>query len=152
MKRSLPMVFALASATAFAAVLTFSHVNATVTSDSLRIAFSVSGLPGNSTGVDIRATADASAVYGCFNRGGNNPRAAAKRTTVHSQVNGGTSLNIGPGGFAVGSITLQAPGAGGFDCPRGQTAQLSQVTFTNARLTGPGNVSSPVPGSFTKVV
>jgi hypothetical protein len=153
MKRNLPLVFGLACASAFAAMLAqFSDLSATVTASGLRVSFTASGLPQN-TADTINATANATAVWGCFNRGGHNPNSKNKRTTVTRQVTGSASFTSNANGVIVGAVNLRAPGAGSFSCPNGQDKMLSSVNFTNVRISDTiAGISASVPGTFEKVL
>jgi hypothetical protein len=153
MRRQLPLVFAFACASAFASMLAqFSNLSAAVTANGLRVSFTASGLPAN-TSDTFTATADARAVWGCFNRGGQNPNAQNKRTTVSGQVTGNATFTTNANGVVSGAVGLRAPSAGSFSCPNGQDKMLSSVTFSNVRISeSANNTSASVPGTFQKVI
>jgi hypothetical protein len=153
MKRQLPMIFAMACATAYAAMaVQFGNLSAAATSSGLRVTFTASGLQANSSDT-VTATADATAVWGCFNRGGNNPNAKNKRTTVNGQASGSATFTSGSNGSITGSVNLRAPSAGNFSCPAGQTKALSSVQFTNVRISESATgASANVPGTFSKTI
>ena len=114
MKRNLPLAFAMCATAAFATmVVVFSGLTATVTNSGLRVNFTASGLAASAPAT-FNARANATAVYGCYNRGGNNPNAGNKRTTVNGPVRGTTSSTSNASGVASGSISLAAPAAPGF--------------------------------------
>jgi hypothetical protein len=153
MKRQIPMVLALACASAFAAMLAqFSNLSAAVTANGLRVSFTASGLPVNASDT-FNATADAKAVWGCFNRGGHNPNAPNKHATATGQASGSGTFTSNGNGVVSGTVSLQAPSAGNLSCPSGQTKMLSSVTFTNVRIADTATgTSAAVPGTFQKVL
>lgn len=97
----------------------------------LVVSFDERGL-GNDD-IDYRLTADATAIFACFNRGGNHPEAANKET-VNSEVS--VRMSFEPkNGRVVASLTSGTPSAGTFSCPGGQRLVLAAVTYTNIVLT-----------------
>jgi hypothetical protein len=83
--------------------------------------------------VTIRATANATANYACYNNGGRNPSAANKRT-INATVSA-SSVFEPKNGSVRGSLTLTPPGPGDFSCPPGQTLRLDSVTYSNVVIT-----------------
>lgn len=154
MRRQLPLAFALTCASAFAAMaaVQFSNLSAAVTASGLQVNFTASGLQSSQSDT-FTAAADATAVWGCFNRGGNQPNARNKRTTVNGHVTGTTTLNAGTNGTVSGAVRLRAPAAGAFTCPNGQSKMLSSVTFTNVTISESATgARASVSGTFTKVL
>lgn len=68
----------------------------------------------------IRLSAFASATYECWNDGGKHPRAANKET-VSGDVSASQNFPVDDNGNLTGSISISAPGPGGFACPNGQS-------------------------------
>src|SRR5262249_48245993 len=79
--------------------------------------------------VQITASVDtATAVYQCFNNGGNHPKAGNKETVSSSlQVSGTFPVRHGS---TTGSLTLSPPSPGSFTCPSGQTLFLQDITYS----------------------
>jgi len=95
----------------------------------LTTSFKDAGLGTGTTSIQITLTvADATAVYQCFNNGGNHPKAGNKETVS-------TSLST-TGDFPVrhgqttASLTVGPPSPGDFSCPSGQSLFLQEVTYT----------------------
>ena len=85
--------------------------------------FKEAGLGNTLTTANISCSADATAVYQCFNKRGHHPQA----------------------------ITVSPPGPGSFSCPNGQTLFLQAVSYTNIVLSGEG-ATADVPGTLTATV
>src|SRR6266699_4742772 len=87
---------------------------------------------GRGTGISrvvISLNADATALYQCFNNGGNHPKAGNKETVqTHLQTSGTFPVS---NGNATGSLSVGPPSPGGFSCPSGQTLFLQSVTYSN---------------------
>jgi hypothetical protein len=125
----------------------FLKASATINSSGqLVCTFKEAGLGNTATSADISCSADASAVYQCWNNGGKHPQAGNKET-VTAPVSGGDSFPI-RNGSASGSITVGPPGPGDFSCPGGQTLFLEDVSYTNIVLSGEG-ATADVPGTLT---
>ncbi|HEV8155774.1 MAG TPA: hypothetical protein VGP67_09580 [Gaiellales bacterium] len=128
----------------------FIKASATINSSGqLVCTFKEAGLGNTLTVADISCSADATAVYQCFNNGGNHPKAGNKETV------GGPVSNDGQfpvrNGQTTGSITVSPPGPGGFSCPNGQTLFLQSVSYTNIVLSGEG-ATADVPGTLSATV
>jgi hypothetical protein len=94
--------------------------------------------------IDYTLTADATALYACINRGGKNPSAANKQS-FEGQVSGGGSFEA-KNGRVRASLSVGPLAAPEFTCPRGQSRELAQVTYTNIVLTDTTNdVSTTIP-------
>jgi hypothetical protein len=108
----------------------FNSASANVISNNLVLSWKEVGL-GSESGANVtyEAAADAAAVYQCFNNGGRHPQAGNK-TTVNTAVTGKGTFPVSKNGTISGSLTLEAPGAGGFTCPSGQHLVLVSVSYT----------------------
>ena len=115
-------------------------------SGQLVCSFKEAGLGNTLTSADISCSADATATYQCWNKGGNHPQAGNKET-VGGPVSGGGTFPI-RNGSASGSITVSPPGPGTFSCPGGQALFLEDVSYTNIVLSGEG-ATADVPGTLT---
>jgi hypothetical protein len=99
----------------------------------LTTSFKDAGLGTGTTSIQITLTVDnATAVYQCFNNGGNHPKAGNKETLS-------TSLST-TGDFPVrngqttGSLTVGPPSQGDFACPSGQSLFLQEVTYSGTNV------------------
>ena len=101
----------------------------------LAVSFDQRGL-GNGD-VTYTLTADASAVYACINRGGQNPSAANKRSFNDDVAGGGTFAP--KNGRVQATLTAGPISAGDFSCPGGQRLVLASVSYTNIVLTDTTN-------------
>ena len=108
------------------------------------VAFKDAGLGTGASSIAITLTADATAVYQCFNGGGNHPQAGNK-TTVTAPVSATEQSPVRHGSTA-GVISAGPPGAGGFTCPNGQKLFLQNVSYSGITLadaTGNSTAASP---------
>jgi hypothetical protein len=129
----------------------FLYADASVSSlGSLSVMFKEVGLGNNSTSAGIVLSADASAVYQCFNKGGKHP-AAGNKETVTAPVSSSQTFDV-RNGSVKGTITVSPPGPGSFSCPSGQTMHLISALYTNVMLTNtsttPNDVAD-IPGTFS---
>jgi hypothetical protein len=144
---ALVATLALGATAALADSPHFLKASATINSSGqLVCTFKEAGLGNTATSADISCSADATATYQCWNKGGNHPQAGNKET-VGGPVSGGGSFPI-RNGSASGSITVDPPGAGDFSCPGGQALFLEDVSYTNIVLSGEG-ATADVPGTLT---
>ena len=111
--------------------------------------FKEAGLGNTLTTANISCSADATAVYQCFNNGGNHPKAGNKETVGGPVSNSGTFPVRN--GQTTGSLTVDPPGPGGFTCPSGQTLYLQSVSYTNIVLSGEG-ATADVSGSLSRTL
>jgi hypothetical protein len=111
--------------------------------------FKEAGLGNTLTTAKISCSADATAVYQCFNNGGNHPKAGNKET-VGGPVSSSGTFPV-RNGQTTGSLTVNPPGPGGFTCPNGQTLYLQSVSYTNIVLSGEG-ATADVPGSLSRTL
>jgi len=121
----------VAAAPAFADSPHFLYADNSVSSSTgaLTTSFKDAGLGTGTTSIQITLTvANATAVYQCFNNGGNHPKAGNKETVS-------TSLST-TGNFPVrngqttASLTVGPPSQGDFSCPNGQSLFLQEVTYS----------------------
>lgn len=87
------------------------------------------------------ATADAIATYVCVNNGGQCPNAANK-VTVAGPVSATGSFSSQQNGQITQSLILNAPSAGSFSCPAGQSLALAEVGYFNITITDTTNAIS----------
>jgi hypothetical protein len=128
----------------------FISASATINnSGQLVCSFKEAGLGTTLSTANISCSADATAVYQCFNNGGKHPQAGNKETV------GGPVSNIGTfpvrNGQTTGSLTVSPPGPGDFSCPGGQTLFLQSVSYTNIVLSGEG-ATADVPGTLSRTL
>ncbi|KFY12494.1 hypothetical protein V491_06775 [Pseudogymnoascus sp. VKM F-3775] len=113
-------------------------------SGALVVTFDEAGLGNTVPSIDYTLSADVSALFGCFNKGGNHPQASNKET-VSTTI---TTLDTFPvkNGRVRDSISSGPPSSGTFSCPRGQTLRLAEVSYTEIVLTDTTNdITAPVP-------
>ncbi len=118
-------------------------------SGQLVCSFKEAGLGTTLTTANISCSADATAVYQCFNNGGQHPKAGNKET-VGGPVSNGGAFPV-RNGQTTGTITVDPPGPGDFSCPNGQTLFLQSVSYTNIVLSGEG-ATADVPGTLSATV
>jgi hypothetical protein len=101
----------------------------------LDVSFKEAGLGTTVSTEQVTLTVDtATAVYQCFNNGGQHPKAGNKETVSTSL----TSMGTFPvrNGQTTGTISAGPPGPGDFACPSGQTLFLQSVTYSGITVTG----------------
>ncbi len=103
--------------------------NSVGSTGALTTSFKEAGLGTGTTSVSITLKADSSALYQCFNNGGNHPKAGNKETVSAALQTSGTFPVRN--GQTTGSLMVGPPGAGSFSCPSGQTLFLQSVTYSN---------------------
>jgi hypothetical protein len=135
---------ALASAPAWADSPHFLAAANTVSADTgaLTTTFKDAGLGTGTSSIQVTLTVGtATAVYQCWNNGGNHPQAGNKETVV-------TSLSV-TGTFPVrngqttGSLTAGPPGPGTFACPAGQSLYLQSADYSGITVSDATGNSSP---------
>ncbi len=117
----------------------FLYANSSVSSSTgaLTVSFKEAGLGSTVSSELITVTVNnATALYQCFNNGGNHPKAGNKETVSTSLTTSGTFPVRN--GQTTGSLTVGPPGPGGFSCPPGQTLFLTSVTYTGIFVSGAG--------------
>ncbi len=101
----------------------------------LNVAFKEVGLGTTVSSEQVTLTVDtATAVYQCFNNGGNHPKAGNKETVSTSLTTSGTFPVRN--GQTTGTIPAGPPGPGAFSCPSGQTLFLQSVEYSGITVTG----------------
>lgn len=111
--------------------------NSVGSNGALTTSFKEAGL-GNlgTTSVNITLSATGTALYQCFNNGGNHPKAGNKETVSSAlQTSGNFPIR---NGSTTGSLTVGPPGPGSFSCPSGQTLFLQTVTYSGTTVSGAG--------------
>ena len=112
---------------------------------SLTTSFKDAGLGTGTTSIQITLSVKtATAVYQCFNNGGNHPKAGNKETVSTSLTKPGTfSVRNGQ---TTGSLTVGPPGPGSFTCPSGQTLFLQSATYSGISVSdATGNTLAATP-------
>jgi hypothetical protein len=112
----------------------------------LNVCFKIAGL-GSNQSVDVTASADANATYGCLNHGQQCPNAANK-VSVSGTVTAQGTFTSGKNGQITGCLTVDPPPTT-LTCPGGQVLVLVSVSYTNVSVSAPGASScSTSPGNF----
>jgi hypothetical protein len=133
---SFSILVAMATA-AFADSPHFLFANSSISSSSgaLNVSFKEAGLGTTVTTEQVTLTVDsATAVYQCFNNGGNHPKAGNKETVQTSLTTTGTFPVRN--GQTTGTISAGPPNQGDFTCPSGQSLFLQEVTYSGITVTG----------------
>jgi hypothetical protein len=111
----------------------FADNSVSTSTGALTTSFKDAGLGTGTSSIQITLTVDnATAVYQCFNNGGQHPKAGNKETVS-------TSLST-TGDFPVrngqttGSLTVGPPSQGDFACPSGQSLFLQEVTYSGTNV------------------
>jgi hypothetical protein len=146
---TLALGFTVAVATPALAVSPhFISANAQLSGTNLVVNFKEAGLGTNQL-ITYVAGADSTVTYVCVNKGGANP-SASNKTTISGPVSATGTFSSGKNGNVVASLTLNPPGPGGFSCPKGQSLEIAQVTYTNVSITDTTNgVTEPIAGTFS---
>ena len=122
---------AIAGSPAFADSPHFLYADNSVSTSTgaLTTSFKDAGLGTGTTSIQITLSVDnATAVYQCFNNGGNHPKAGNKETVSTSLTTTGTFPVRH--GQTTSSLIVGPPGPGEFSCPSGQSLFLQEVTYT----------------------
>ena len=99
----------------------------------LNTAFKDAGLGTGTTSIQITLTVDnATAVYQCFNKGGNHPQAGNKET-VSTALSATDTFPVRHG-QTTATISVGPPDPGGFACPNGQSLFLQSVTYSGTTV------------------
>jgi hypothetical protein len=133
---ALALLVGMATA-AFADSAHFLFANSSISSSSgaLDVSFKEAGLGTTVTTEQVTLTVDsATAVYQCFNNGGNHPKAGNKETVQTSLTTTGTFPVRN--GQTTGTISAGPPSQGDFTCPSGQSLFLQEVTYSGITVTG----------------
>lgn len=123
----------------------FLYANASIGSGgALTVAFKDAGLGTGVSSVQITLTADATAVYQCWNNGGQHPKAGNKESVQAPLVV--TQPFAVSHGQTTGTISGGPLSPGAFSCPSGQTLYLMSVTYKNIVVSdGTGNSLGATP-------
>jgi hypothetical protein len=107
----------------------FADNSVSTSTGALTTSFKEAGLGTGTTSVTITLTVNsATALYQCFNNGGNHPKAGNKETVSTSLVTSGTFPVRH--GQTTGSLTVGPPSQGSFTCPSGQSLFLQSATYS----------------------
>jgi hypothetical protein len=142
LKYGIALLFALVlmvvfSLTALADSPNFHYANSSIVSNTgaLDVSFKETGLGTTVSTEKVTLTVDtATAVYQCFNNGGNHPKAGNKETVSQSLTTTG-SFPV-RNGQTTGDIFAGPPDQGDFTCPSGQSLFLQSVTYSGITVTG----------------
>lgn len=107
----------------------FADNSVSSTTGALTTSFKDAGLGTGTTSIQITVTVNnATALYQCFNNGGNHPKAGNKETVSTALSTSGT-FPVSHG-QTTASLTVGPPGPGTFSCPSGQSLFLQSVTYS----------------------
>jgi hypothetical protein len=123
--------------------------SASLSGTSLVVKFKEAGLPSGATET-VTVSATLSATYQCVNNGGKNPN-DPKKTTINTAVSTSGEFKADKNGNITGSLTLSAPAAATvLDCPSGQRATLTVVSYTAISITDDDSGATlAIPGTFS---
>jgi hypothetical protein len=142
-------VLATAPALAGSAHFIGNLTSASASGPTLTVKFKEAGLESGSVET-VQVTAHLDATYQCINKGNHNPD-DPKKTTISADVSQSGQFTAGKNGNINGSLSVSAPAAATvLDCPNGQTATLTVVTWSDisiADLTSGAFLA--IPGTFT---
>jgi hypothetical protein len=133
---SFSILVAMATA-AFADSPNFHFANSSISSSTgaLSVNFKETGLGTTVSTEQVTLHVDtATAVYQCFNNGGNHPKAGNKETVQTSLTTTGNFPVRN--GQTTGTISAGPPSQGDFACPSGQSLFLQSVTYAGITVTG----------------
>ena len=107
----------------------FADNSVSTSTGALTTSFKDAGLGTGATSIQVTlSVTTATAVYQCFNNGGNHPKAGNKETVSTSLSTTGTFPVRN--GQTTGSLTVGPPGPGSFGCPSGQSLFLQSATYS----------------------
>jgi hypothetical protein len=140
---------ALAVPVALAVNPHFVKASAQLSGTNLVVSWKEAGLGDNQL-ISYTANADSTVTYVCVNRGGANP-SASNKTTVSGPVSASGTFSSDKNGNITASLTLSPPAVpADFSCPKGQSLQIAQVSYTNVSITDNTNgITEPIPGTFS---
>ncbi len=111
----------------------FANNSVSTSTGALTTSFKDAGLGTGVSSIQITLSVDnATAVYQCFNNGGNHPKAGNKETVSTSLTTTGTFPVRN--GQTTGDISAGPPSQGDFSCPSGQSLFLQSVTYTGTNV------------------
>ncbi|MFF4044625.1 hypothetical protein [Streptomyces sp. NPDC001816] len=115
----------------------------------LTTSFKEVGLGTGTDSVRITLTANATAVYQCFNNGGHHPKAGNKETLQSDVITSGDFPVRN--GQTTGSLIVGPLDPGGFSCPSGQTLFLESVKYSNTFVSdAAGNTLKATPDPISR--
>src|SRR6266571_5634106 len=122
----------------------FADNSVSTSTGALTTSFKDAGLGTGTTSIAVTLTADGTAVYQCFNNGGNHPKAGNKET-VSGPLSATGNFPV-RNGQVTASLTVGPPGPGDFACPSGQTLFLQEATYSNTIVSdATGNMRDATP-------
>ena len=139
------VLLAATSALADSPHFLFADNSVSSTTGALTTSFKDAGLGTGTTSIQITLTVNnATAVYQCFNNGGNHPKAGNKETVSTSLTTSGTFPVRN--GQVTASLTVGPPGPGSFACPSGQTLFLQSASYSGTTVSdATGNTLGATP-------
>jgi hypothetical protein len=139
------VVLAATSALADSPHFLFADNSVSTSTGALTTSFKDAGLGTGTTSIQITLTVNnATAVYQCFNNGGNHPKAGNKETVSTSLTTSGTFPVRN--GQVTASLTVGPPGPGSFACPSGQTLFLQSASYSGTTVSdATGNTLGATP-------
>jgi len=139
------VVLAATSALADSPHFLFADNSVSTSTGALTTSFKDAGLGTGTTSIQITLTVNnATAVYQCFNNGGNHPKAGNKETVSASLTTSGAFPVRN--GQVTASLTVGPPGPGSFACPSGQTLFLQSATYSGTTVSdATGNALGATP-------
>lgn len=122
---------------------------------SVNVKFKEAGL-GSNININYVASADATAVCVCVTNSGNCPNAANKITTS-THVDVPATISSGKNGTVSATLNIPVPSCGSSDpptCGGGQDLRLSEITWTNIKITDTTNAVSAfaTPATLSKTL
>ncbi|MBI1919557.1 MAG: hypothetical protein HYS23_00605 [Geobacter sp.] len=122
---------------------------------SVNVKFKEAGL-GSNVNIDYVASADVTAVCVCVTNSGQCPNAENKKTTT-THIDVPATISSGKNGTVSATLNIPAPGCGSSappTCGGGQSLILSEITWTNIKITDTTNVVSAfaTPATLSKTL
>ncbi len=119
----------------------FANNSISTSTGTLTTSFKEVGLGTGASTVQVNLTVDtATAVYQCFNNGGNHPKAGNKET-VQTALSTTGNFPV-RNGQTTASLSVGPPGPGNFSCPSGQSLFLQSVTYSGTNVSNPPDASN----------
>jgi hypothetical protein len=123
----------------------FADNSVSASTGALTTSFKDAGLGTGTSRIQITVTVDtATAVYQCFNNGGNHPKAGNKEPVSTSLSTTGTFPVRS--GQTTDCLTVGPPDPGSFSCPSGQSLFLQSATYSGTSVSdATGNTRQATP-------
>ncbi|UHQ18996.1 hypothetical protein LVB87_12500 [Lysobacter sp. KIS68-7] len=131
------LALALVSTAAMAATHFLRAPSARLGSPHVVVNWSEVGLGNTGNGITYVASATAGARYQCVKVGQVCPKHCAKEDVLHN-VYVSSTFSVDKNGKITGDMTIPAPESS-LVCPKGQSASIVSVVFTNIKLTDTSN-------------